>query len=314
MVRDVARERLNAHPLGSEANGGDMLDPVTQIGPLAKPVIEEVAKPATIPIVTGDLDDREVGLDSGTGVLFACADDHFAITAAHLAWFTTTNRWALSVPCRNRGPVVLKECTVTHTGPSKNRHADDHIDIAVIHLRPELAADLLEGGYRFIRAPQLEPWHEPRLDAQGLPEKVLCMYGFPHGRALLDVPARKVEVNPQGVFLRATDAGATPHFDPQLHLALDYPDPKMLSVKNLSGETVQPSTPNGFSGGGVWSLPLSRIGCWAATDLRLVGIQVSWLDPTGPARCTKIGLPLSVIANQFPLLRPALGLASLERK
>lgn len=222
-------------------------------------------------------------VSAGSGVLLHVAGVGFVVTAGHCAWWARQDGWALGVACRDGTRLGLERFELIATWPDANRHAHDHNDVAILRLNGEQKAELDRRGWRFVGLHAFDDWYDA---SHWPPNHALCPLGYPD-----EIREEDNMFGRRCLTLCAGDAGTLQNFDSGMHISLVYPDPSRGdSVRGVDGQLMQPTHPQGFSGGGVWSLPMNKFNRWVADDVRLAGIITEFRVDCLRLRCTKIGI------------------------
>ena len=276
------------------------LAPSPEIPRAAIRVLRDVAGPCTLPLVIG----AERPTDIGTGVFFEAAGVSFILAAAHTVEKGARDGSCISVPCpRGAAPIIDNaDVILPKTAP---------LDCAVVKLSAENHAALVDGGFVPLRQNVLDAAYHPNTWPPANPAHFLCLFGFPAATTEWDPTRRAVSVGRRAFTLLPHDGSGPPGFDPRYHIALSYPRTDEVSIWQLDGSRVQAIKPGGFSGCGVWSLPLSRELAWQPSDVRLVALQHAWVEgyrAPGAVRCTRISVAIGMIRKAIPDLAPTLDL------
>lgn len=280
-----------------------------EVGRAAMSAVSEHANRSTVAIM---IEKGTTPHEIATGVLFEAAEHAFIVTAAHVLEGGAH---------LDKTAVVLRPIAppVPLGGSTGFSRAD--CDIAMLPLNAEQRAALTESGARFLRQDSIDTLFSPRVWPPRPPEHLLCIYGFPaealarnqDDKGGLHLRARRfvVPLAPtQGIF----PAG----FDPALEMALEYPSTEHASMYRSDGSQGAAMKPDGFSGCGVWSLPISRWKNWRPDDARLVAIQSSWVGPPGTRgqerlRCVRISEIVPLLTTCYPGLEQSLSLTIPSR-
>lgn len=281
-------------------------EPPTGLWPLSEETLKAMPEAAwsaivpaagacTVALATDCVDDRS----AGSGVLVRIAEDSFLFTAGHCAsCVEVEGRW-LAIACPKGPPVRLGTMGLAQTTPTAEGHKHDHTDVAVFHLSGEQHAALLKGGHDFLRISSVLAWYDV---GPWPPVDVLVPYGYPDD-------ARQFindlwHLDHRALTLHHADPTGLKDFDHRAHIAMAYPNPLSAdpNTYNLDGAPAVAIHPIGFSGGGVWRLPLRKLNRWENTDAHLVGISTEFEPGRMRARCTKVGVLLSLVLRLCPNL------------
>ena len=147
-----------------------------------------------------------------------------------------------------------------------------------------------------------------RYEGQAPLGDLVQLYGFPSATEVKDVAAKTLGVSPRLLAVTLRDGSALPKFDTRLQMSMEYPDLSSDSVVGPDGSRHRPVHPDGMSGGGVWAVLFRNVTQCSIADVRLIGVQVSWVAAQLRARASRMSVPLMIIQRYFPELKPALEL------
>lgn len=228
--------------------------------------------------------------------MFEIAGEYFVLTAAHVTRPATDFGFAQYIAPRiPKAPLIRLDDAVAHaTDP------EDPWDLAAVHL-PKSTAEKIAEGRKFLRLVQLD--HSDGHDK----DDILALVGYPEANMVHDTFKRSVRTKPLPYLTvwYGGDRGPIPDSDPGLHLLVEFT--RRESV-NQSGEEVEVPAPFGISGCGIWRLMngKSRKNSWTSNEIRLIGIQHSWMRSLNVLKGTKIKYAIEVIYRQRPDLRKAI--------
>lgn len=155
-------------------------------------------------------------------------------------------------------------------------------DVAWIEVQGEIST---KAGLQFIQLDDLAPGTSHR------PDQPFFVQGFPAEELLVHSES---DLDPMSLGLGTMSVPAECGDD----LVVEYPP---QSAADIGLELV---APNGISGGGIWTFPrFSDHLVWSAAQMRLVGINRSWLRNRGLLFAEPIGHWLRLVWSDFPELR-----------
>lgn len=224
-----------------------------------------------------------------TGVLLSHGGHDMLLTASHVLDSPEVQRHGAYVLHDRTGFIDLGDFSFVRTDSAGDRLVDDALDIAAMFIEPGVAQKLRDvGGFEFATL-SLADCEGPRLPCSHF------IHGFPVG--LTTPGAQSIERVSLACFLPlASDADGGWESDfPSAHLDLEY-DRELLARVIGSDDAFSLPSPEGFSGCGIWRVPLPAGGA-AATEIQaaLVGIVHRFNPTTGTIRATRLDALLSML-------------------
>jgi hypothetical protein len=237
--------------LNLESSPGFYGIPTTQV--LA---IEQFMRSVTVPLFTGE----DARVFAGTGSLFAVADRHFIVTAAHVVE-EVKNPAELACPEHPVKGEIYSLGSITVARPQKSS-----IDVAVMEMTSPETITRMREGWRFLGLRNIRAPHDrgvfvlsgfPVALGSHMNGKVLAPMATVYTERLLDVPTEaKIPV------------------DPTLDLFFHY-DKEGVTLSNHP--FTSPSL-KGASGGSVWEYTPVRGALWSPeAAVKVIGVQSAFL-------------------------------------
>lgn len=225
------------------------------------PFIRESVTPIGLLVPGGEV------VQHGTGTLFAVADAHFIITAAHVLDAVRDNNSALFGYAYG---TTTEDGTTLVGVPLDGGHCcwPDPLDIGVIRLTPDAVSRLT--GRRFLRLSDV--CLRPVVPGWG------WVTGFPRMMAQRQGPTTEI-LNPLnwGSVISTAEPFPMENFDPRFHFVLEH-DPATAGRLDRGPAIELPDTFGGISGCTVWQTwwPGEDEGNeWRSRRVRAVGVQTS---------------------------------------
>lgn len=173
--------------------------------------------------------------------------------------------------------------------PSSGKREDDTIDMAVVQLTSDCTNDLIERGYLFIEASNIETDYSP------VKENKLLIAGYPGTSTKVNTYLRNIIAKPF-YLLTAPYFGDLKHlgFTKEFHTTAKYSKGKIFNPK--SGEIKKGPLPHGISGSGLWHISKDENGNQKPF---LVGILSTYIQNRSIVISTKIELFVDLIKQRF---------------
>ncbi|MCQ1549854.1 MAG: hypothetical protein NOF05_13790 [Candidatus Accumulibacter phosphatis] len=224
-----------------------------------------------------------------TGVLLSHGGHDMVVTASHVLDSPDVQRQGAYILHDRVGFIDLGDFSFIRTDSAGDRIVDDALDIAVLFLEPGVAQTLRNAGdFEFATLSVT--------DDEGL--SVPCahfIHGFP--LALTRPGEESIARVSLACFLPlATDTEGCWKSDfPEAHLDLEYNRDLLARVAG-TGDGLSLPTPEGFSGCGIWRVPLPGDGAVPTqVQAALVGIVHRFNPSTNTIRATRLEALLSVM-------------------
>jgi hypothetical protein len=239
---------------------------------------------------------------AGSGVFLTIAEEHFLLTAAHVAEIGTKYGFGLYVPPGVPGTKLISLGDTSVYASESGTAPEDILDIAAVHLRPE-TIPALERGHKFVRLQHLD--HKD----PGTEGVAYVVFGYPQAY-MKHSPERKAVATPplpyQSVLYDGS-RGLPPNYDSSKNMLLDFQIDENYAN---AGEKVSAPDPDGISGCGIWRLFSYRRGMssWSSDEIRLIGIEHGWWKSYKVLKGTRIAWAIEAIYQHCPKLRSAIEL------
>jgi hypothetical protein len=248
----------------------------------------------------------EIVEKNGSGVLLEIADHRFLLTAAHVVDFLAIHGFPQYLaPCTSDEPPIPLENVKIYTSPippgvdqeDPGMCDVDPFDVAVCELPPSVAEKITEPR-RFVRL----------MDIDASVEQIPGLYmvtGYPIEFTRTNFSHKLIGSKPLPYVTELYQGECEPHW--QNFIALEYSHQGV----DEHGVLQRMPDPNGMSGCGIWRLAEASkpADLWKPSDVQLVAIEHSWSRKNGAILGTFVRYALSMIYNNYPLLRPVFKLA-----
>jgi hypothetical protein len=239
---------------------------------------------------------------AGSGVFLTIAEEHFLLTAAHVAEIGTKYGFGLYVPPGVPGTKLISLGDTTVYASESGSAPEDVLDIAAVHLLPE-TVPVLKKGHKFVRLQHLD--HKD----PGTQDVAYVVFGYPQAH-MKHTPARKAVATPPLPYqsmIYDGSRGFPPNYDASKHLLLDF---QLDENHSNSGKKVSAPDPEGMSGCGIWRMFSFRRGMssWNSDEIRLVGIEHGRWKSYNVLKGTRIAWAIEAIYRNCPKLRPSIEL------
>lgn len=228
-----------------------------------------------------------------SAVLLRVGDDHFALTAAHAVDGSKADQLFLG---SQREPVLLNGKKTTTQLPRSGSRLDDRLDVAVLSLTPEVAAQFAEKEFLAVA--------ETMSDGPLPVDDYYLLAGFPLSMQKVRQERGSIDAYLYPLVALSLDAPvySSASFTQETHLLLGFK--KQDTWRRDVGKKTAPN-PTGMSGCGVWHL----VGHESAVPEkpRLVAIATEWHTKAGKyIAATRLSVAFDGLRSVRPDLAPAL--------
>lgn len=237
----------------------------------------------------------------GSGTLLKIANSHLLLTAAHVADAHTVDQLALGLPPPNSVIASLEGSRVFCTPTKSGDHKDDPLDVAVIELRKEIAAEA-EKSCSFVTCNDLDPGDSTH------PNSLYLIVGFPiQGISLDDNGGGEVRHLDLCLYPKPRGSVCGENVDEAANFFIEY---RSALFHRREGEVVEAPPPEGLSGSGIWRIARLEDQLREGTPPppRLVGIETSAYGDAKSLKVTRIKFLTEQLRRWMPELRAPLDL------
>jgi hypothetical protein len=252
--------------------------------------------------------DRPNAYQLGTGILFAVADIHFVITAAHVIRIAQGKDKTIGIS-NGRGSFYVPDKDWYVTCPFQYGSVVDPFDIAIYQLPPDKLEQF--SGKKFLRLSDVD-FDEPSATA------VYSLFGYPGIWAApgsMDDPTVSLKALEFTTYAFDEDVSDLTNYKPEFHLLMGATfgectdiDASPMSFRRRDGREARfPGDLGGISGCCVWRIGDLRIPLkeWRQQPL-MVAVQTSVYPNKAVIQATRWVGVTTLIHEAFPELRPAL--------